>query len=50
MHLVYTPMVADSRGPPHTLVRPMQRRCLTGEKLDDGEVTGGSVTTDVFPN
>ena len=23
---------------------------LTGEKLADGEVTGGSVTTDVFPN
>ena len=23
---------------------------MTGEKLTDGEVTGGSVTTDVFPN
>ena len=27
-----------------------QGRGLTGEKLTDGEVTGGSVTTDVFPN
>ena len=23
---------------------------MTGEKLTDGEVTDGSVTTDVFPN
>ena len=27
-----------------------QRQRLTGEKLTDGEVIGGSVTTDVFPN
>ena len=23
---------------------------MTGEKLADGKVTGGSITTDVFPN
>ena len=27
-----------------------QGRCLTGEKLTNDEVTGGSVTTDVFLN
>ena len=31
-------------------MRLRQRRRLTGEKLADDEVTGGSVTPDVFPN
>ena len=35
---------------PHAPVRSRQRRRLIGKKLNDGEVAGGSVTPDMFPN
>ena len=54
MHTVYTPTVADNGAHrstwPHASARLRHRRRLTSEKLVNDEVTGGSVTTDVFPN
>ena len=38
-----------STGPTHQR-HTEQGHGLTEEKLADGEVTGGSITTDVFPN